>query len=60
MFFEYLPVFKGNDRIAAKKHMEDFEDFIDNFEIMHEDVILSLFSKSLVGDATLWFINLKA
>jgi hypothetical protein len=60
MFFEYIPVFKGNDHIATKKHMEAFEDFIDNFKIMHEDVILRLFSKSLVGDASLWFRILKA
>jgi hypothetical protein len=60
MFFEYLLVFKGDDHIAADKHMEAFEDFVDNFEIMHEDVILRLFSKSLVGDVALWFRNLKA
>jgi hypothetical protein len=40
--------------------MESFENFIDNFEIMHEDIILRLFSKSLVGDAALWFRNMKA
>jgi len=40
--------------------MEDFEDFVYNFEIMHEDIILRLFSKSLVQNASLWFINLKA
>jgi hypothetical protein len=60
IFFDYLHVFKGDDHIAADKHMEDFEDFVDNFEIMHEDVILRLFSKSLVGDVSLWFRNLKA
>jgi hypothetical protein len=53
-------VFKGDDHITAEKHMEYFEDFIDNFKIMHEDIILRLFSKSLVGDASLWFRNLKA
>jgi hypothetical protein len=60
MFFEYLHVFKGNDHIAAKNHMENFEDFVDNFEIMHEYVILRLFFKSLVEDDALWFRNLKA
>jgi hypothetical protein len=60
MFFDYLPMFKGDHHITVEKHMESFDDFVDNFEIMHEDVILRLFSKSLVGDATLWFINLKA
>ena len=32
---------------------------IDNFEMVHEDVVLRLFSKSLVGDAALWFKNLE-
>jgi hypothetical protein len=48
------------NNIASKKHMEAFEDFVDNFKIMHEDVILSLFSKSLFRDVALWFRNLKA
>jgi hypothetical protein len=60
MFFEYLQVFKGDHHITVEKHMESFKDFVDNFEIMQEDVILRLFSKSLVGDVALWFRNLKA
>ena len=60
MFFDYLPVFKGDHHITAENHIEYFEDFVDNFKIMHEDIILRLFSKSLVEDAALWFINLKA
>jgi hypothetical protein len=53
VFFEYLHVFKGYDHITIDKHMEAFEDFVENFEIMHEDVFLRLFSKSLVGDVSL-------
>jgi hypothetical protein len=60
MFFEYLPLFKGDDHITVEKHIEAFEDFIFNFEIMHVDVILRLFSKSLAQDVTLWFRNMKA
>jgi hypothetical protein len=60
MFFEYLPVFKGNEHIATKNHMESFEYFVDNFKIMHEDVILRLFSKSLVEDGYFCFRNMKA
>ena len=39
--------------------MEAFHNFIDNFEMVHEDVVLRLFSKSLVRDAALWFKNME-
>jgi len=39
--------------------MEDFENFIDDFEIMHEDVIMRLFCKALVTDVAFWFKNLE-
>ena len=59
-FVEYLPHFTGKDHITAEKHLESFHNFIDNFEIMHEDVVMRLFSKSFVGDVGFWFRNLKA
>lgn len=59
-FFEYLPQFSGEDHVSAEKHLGAFENFIDNFEMVHEDVVLRLFSKSLVGDAALWFKNIEA
>ena len=39
-FVEYLPHFIGKDHITAEKHLESFHNFIDNFEIMHEDVVM--------------------
>jgi hypothetical protein len=36
-----------------------FENFVDNFEIVHEDVTMRLFSKSLVRDVALWFKGLE-
>jgi hypothetical protein len=36
-----------------------FENFVDNFEIVHEDVTMRLFSKSLFGDVALWFKGLR-
>jgi hypothetical protein len=42
-------VFKRDDHIPADKNMEYFEDFVDNFKIMHEDVILRLFSNPWPG-----------
>jgi hypothetical protein len=59
-FIDYLPLFNGGDHVAAKKHLEAFEIFIDNFQIMHEDVVTRIFCKSLFGDASFWFINLEA
>ena len=58
-FFEYIPRFSGEDHISAEKHLEAFHNFIDNFEIVHEDVVLRLFSKSLVGDVALCFKNIE-
>ena len=59
-FVEYLPHFTGKDLITAEKHLESFHNFIDIFEIMHEDVVMRLFSKSFAGDVGLWFRNLKS
>jgi hypothetical protein len=38
--------------------VEAFENFIDQFEIVHDDVTMRLFSKSLLGDAAVWFKGL--
>jgi hypothetical protein len=57
-FFEYLPHFSGEDHITAEKHLGAFENFVDQFEIVHEDVTMRLFSKSLFGDVALWFKGL--
>jgi len=59
-FFEYLPMFIGGDHITVEKNLEDFQNFIDNFEIMHEDVVMRIFFKSLFGDVALWFRNLES
>ena len=47
-FVEYLPHFIGKDHITAEKHLESFHNFIDNFEIMHEDVVMSYFRNPLL------------
>jgi hypothetical protein len=39
--------------------LEAFVNFVDNLEIVHEDIIMRLFSKSLIGEAALWFILLE-
>jgi hypothetical protein len=42
-----------------KKHLQDFEHFIDLFEVEHDDVCMRAFSQSLQGDAKEWFRNLQ-
>ena len=39
--------------------MSAFQDFIDNLEILHEDIIMRFFSKYLIGDVALWFKNME-
>ena len=51
-FFGYPPRLTGEDHVTAEKHLGAFENFVDNFEILHGDVVMSLFSKSLGGDVT--------
>jgi hypothetical protein len=40
--------------------MEAFETLIDQFEILHEDVVMRMFSRSLSGDVAVWFRCLEA
>jgi hypothetical protein len=39
--------------------MEAFETLIDQFEIIHEDVFMRMFSRSLPGDVAVWFRGLE-
>jgi hypothetical protein len=57
-FIEYLHRFTREDHVTTEKHLETFQNFIDNLEIMYEDVFMRLFSKSLVGEVALWFKDL--
>jgi hypothetical protein len=57
-FLEYLPQFSGEDHVTAERHLEAFENFVDQFEIVHDDVTMRLFSKYLFGDVVVWFKGL--
>jgi hypothetical protein len=59
-FLEYLPRFPGGDHVIAKRRLEAFENFIDQFEIVHDDVNMRLFFNSLFGDVAIWFRSLRA
>jgi hypothetical protein len=56
---EYLPWFSREDHVTAKRHLGDFENFVDQFEIIHDDFIMSLFSKTLFREAAIWFKSLR-
>jgi hypothetical protein len=58
--YEYLPWFSGENQASAERHLESFLDFVDRFQIVHEDVIMRFFSKSLIRDVAIWFKNLRA
>jgi hypothetical protein len=57
--YEYIPWFSGEDQALVERHMESFLDFLDHFQIAHEDVIMRFFSKSLIKDAATWFKSLR-
>jgi hypothetical protein len=58
-FVDYLPTFAGKDNTAGEEHMSAFQDFIDNLEILQEDIVTRIFSKDLIGDVSLWFKNME-
>lgn len=42
--YKYLPMFYGGfDKILAKKHIQDFEHFLDLFEVEQDDVCMRAF-----------------
>ena len=59
-FFEYLLHFYGEDHITTEEHLGAFDNLVDQFKIVHEDVTMMLFSKSLFGNVALWFKGLRA
>jgi len=56
---EYLPRFSGENQVSAERHLESFEDFVDRFRIVHEDVIMRFFSMSLIRHVFAWFKGLR-
>jgi hypothetical protein len=44
--------------VTAEKHIQEFEHFIDLFEIDHDDVCMRYLSQSLKGDTKEWFKHL--
>ena len=58
-FFKYLPRFFGYDHVTVERHLLDFEKFLDQFEIVHHDVIMRIFSKNLFRDPVEWFKGLR-
>ena len=59
-FLEHLPRFSREDHVTAESHLGTFENFVDQFEIVDDDVIMRLFSKYLFKYASIWFRGLRA
>ena len=58
--YEYLPWFFGENQASTERHLESFEDFVDCFQIVNDDVIMRFFYKSLIRNVAIWFNNLRA
>jgi hypothetical protein len=37
--FEYIPQFSGEHHVTSERHLGAFENFVDQFHIVHDDVI---------------------
>jgi hypothetical protein len=59
-YLEYIPWFSGEDHVTTERHLGAFENFLDHFEIIHDDVVMRLFSKTLFRDVAIWFTDLRA
>lgn len=47
--------FAGNNAIIGEKHLKTFTDMLNDYKVVHEDVVMKLFIHSLVEDARDWF-----
>ena len=55
-YYKYLPRFDGElEGLIAEKYLQDFEYFLDLFEIYHDDVCMRYFSQFLQGNVKKWF-----
>jgi hypothetical protein len=59
-YYEYLHWFSRENQASSQRHLEPFLDFVDHFQIVHEDVIMRYFSKYLIRDVALWCKGLRA
>lgn len=57
-YHKYLPKFDGENSIISKKHIQAFEDYLNFFEVVEEDVNIKLFVLSLQDKVKSWFKTL--
>ena len=54
--YKYLPKFdRESEDLTTEKHLQDFEYFLDLFEIEHDDVCMKYFSQSFHGNVDFFF-----
>jgi hypothetical protein len=51
---DYLPRFREDDHDHPAQHLIDFDQYMDQLDIHHEDVLMKMFMYSLEGDARQW------
>jgi len=58
----WLPRFSGNNDVLAKKNSISFYDTLSlrNAQYEHQDVVMRLFSSSLIKDSKLWYDDLPS
>jgi len=58
-YLKSLPRFNPNDDVSAEQHIVYFQDYTDDLEIEHDDVIMRMFCHSLEGNCKEFFKTLS-
>jgi hypothetical protein len=58
-YLKYMPMFIGEEDIAAEEHLATFYSYADNLNIENEDVWMRVLVQSLDGEAKKWFRSLS-
>jgi hypothetical protein len=53
-----LPLFTGRLRESVEDHLDVFSKLLDDFEVEHEDVVMSMLVLTLEGEAQTWYKSL--
>jgi hypothetical protein len=57
-FKEWLPTFSGEDSTMTENHLDSFLSSFEPYD-QYEDVLMRLFSYSLIGKAKEWYNNIS-
>jgi hypothetical protein len=57
-FKEWLPTFSGEEYTKTENHLDSFLSAFEPYD-QYEDVLMKLFSYSLIGKAKEWYTNIS-